>query len=488
MKTKILFSIILILASFSLIGQNETDALRYSYHFPGGTARATAMGGAFGALGGDITSLNINPAGLGVFRSSEISFTPSFEFISSDAKYIDQVTNGSDVNFNINSFGYVGTAIIDNNSSNFKNINFGFGYTRLVSFNENTIISANNPYNSMTDWFADRANGTHWENLGSQDPFYSSVAWETYLIDPANPGDSTQYASAYNNVYGQEQTLSIGRSGYIGEYSLSLGANYNHKLYFGGSMGIQALRFQQNLFYSEEDIDAAINGFNEFQFNESLKTYGTGLNFKFGLLFRPLEFIRIGAAIHTPTFYSLSDEWNSSASSFFDDPNKSSEWDSPQGNYDYELNTPFKAIGSLAFIVMKQGLISIDYEYSDYSLARLRSYHYAFISENNNIKTEYKATHNVKAGIEYRIEQISLRAGFAYFDSPYKSDHINKDSYHLMYSGGIGFRTQQFYFDIAYAHLTGSKMYYLYEGTISSPAAEIKNSNNRIIATVGIRF
>lgn len=488
MKTKIIFSIILMFATISLIGQNETDALRYSYQFPGGTARATAMGGAFGALGGDITSLNINPAGLGVFRSSEISFTPSFEFISSDVKYIDKVTNDYDVNFNINSFGYVGTAIIDNSKSKFKNLNFGFGYRRLINFNENTLISANNPYNSMTDWFADRANDTHWNNLASQDPFYSSVAWETYLIDPKNPGDSTQYSSTYNDVYGQKQTLSIGRSGYVGEYSLSVAANYNHKLYFGGSIGIQALRFEQNLFLTETDNNGDIAGFNEFQFDEHLKTYGTGLNFKFGLLYRPLDFIRIGAAIHTPTFYSLSDEWSTSGSSFFDNPDKSTFWDSPQGNYDYELNTPFKAIGSLAFIVLQQGLISVDYEYSDYSLARLRSYHYPFISENDNIKSEYKATHNIRAGLEYRIEQISLRAGFAYFDSPYKSDHINKDSYHFMYSGGVGFRTQQFYFDLAYAYLTGSEMYYLYEGTINSPAAEIKNTSNRIVATIGVRF
>jgi hypothetical protein len=446
------------------------------------------MGGAFGALGGDITSLSINPAGLGVFRSSEFSFTPSFEFINSDAKYLENETNDFDVNFNINSFGYVGTAIIDNSSTKFKNVNFGFGYTRLVNFNENTLISADNNYNSMTDWFADRANGTHYNNLAAQDPFYSSPAWETYLIDPANAGDSTAFVSAFNGAYGQNQTQSINKSGYIGEYSLSMGANYDNQLYIGASMGIQAVRFEENSFIKETDPNSLIDGFNEFQFEEHLYTSGVGLNFKFGLLYRPLDFIRIGGAIHSPTFYSLSDEWNTTATSVFDDPSKSLSWSSPQGNYDYELNSPFKAIGSIAFIIMKQGLISFDYEYCNYSLSRLRSYHYEFIDENNSIKTEYSGTHNLKAGIEYRINQVSFRAGASYFDSPYTSDHINNNAYHFMYSGGIGFRTQQFYFDVAYAYLTGSELYYMYEGGVTSPVAEIKKSNNRIVTTIGLRF
>ena len=489
MKKSILISITLIFTTLYMFGQNETDALRYSYHYLGGTARSTAMSGAFGALGGDITSLSINPAGLGVFRSSEFSFTPSFEFTNSDATYIGTHTNDYNVNLNVNSLGYVGTAIIDNSSTKFKNVNFGFGYTKLVNFHENTFISGNNTSNSMTDWFANRANGTHFENLANQDPFYSSLAWETYLIDPAVGGDTTTYIGIMDGNYGQKQEQTISRSGSIGEYSISLGANYDNTLYFGGSIGIQSLRFEQNSFIKEIDENDIVDGFNDLEFNERLKTSGVGLNFKFGLLYRPFDFIRIGGAIHSPTFYSLSDEWTTGVTSYFDDPNKSLSLNSPYGNYDYELNTPFKAVASVAFIIMKKGLISFDYEYSDYSLSRLRSYDYSFVNENTAIKSEYKGTNNLRAGLEYRIEQISLRGGIAYFDSPYVSDHNNNNAYHLMYSGGIGYRNQQFYFDLAYVYLTGSELYYMYEdGANSSPSAEVTKTNNRIVATIGLRF
>ena len=63
--------------------QNEIQALRYSQYTLFGTARYQGMGGAMDALGGDFSAASVNPAGLGIYRKSEASFTPSFVIASS---------------------------------------------------------------------------------------------------------------------------------------------------------------------------------------------------------------------------------------------------------------------------------------------------------------------------------------------------------------------------------------------------------------------
>jgi len=488
---KIIFFVAALSVSFQmLIAQNEVDALRYSY-VTGGTARYTSLGGAFGALGGDITCLSTNPAGMAVFQQSDFSITPSFEYINSEASFMSSTTTDFDYNFNINSFGYVGTSKFNKESSSLKNINFGIGYTRLNNFHQNTLINGDNTNNSMTDWFANRANGTHFSQLQNVDNFYSSLAWETYLINQVSLTDTMNYISVYNGVYGQNTSHAISRDGYLGEFDISLSANFNHLLYLGATFGIQPLRFEQTIFHSEVDSDDAIADFNSFNYTEHLYTHGTGLNFKFGLLARPVDWVRIGAAIHSPTFYNLSDEYSTEITSNFVNPDYSRTWYSSAGYYDYQLTSPFKAIGSLAFVIQKYGLISFEYEFVDYSLARLRAYDYTFIDENQAIQTEYKSTGNIKGGLEYRLGQLSLRAGAAYFGSPYVKGHINEGSYQMMYSGGLGFRGKSLYFDVAYAYITGNEGYLLYESSdpvLTSPVSDISKNSNRILATIGVKF
>lgn len=486
---RILIPAVLIVLSMQMMAQNEVDALRYSYLIPGGTARTTAMGGAFGALGGDITSLSTNPAGMAVYQQSEFTFTPAFEFINSNSVFLENRTGDFDYNFNVNSFGYVATSRFNKEDAGLKNINFGIGYTRLNNFHQNILISGDNPYNSMTDWFAARANGIHYSQLQNDDNFYSSLAWETYLINQVSLLDTLNYVSVNNGVYGQNTRHSISRDGYMGEWDISLSANYNHTLYFGATFGIQPVRFEQTVFHRENDADDVIADFNSFSFKESLYTKGTGLNFKFGFLVRPVEWVRFGAAIHSPTFYNLSDEYSTDLSSNFVSPQMSQTWYSKYGYYNYQLTTPFKAIANLAFIINKFALISFDYEYIDYSLSRLRAFDYTFIDENMAVQDEYTGAHNIKGGIEYRLGFLSLRAGAAYFGNPYSTaGEINNSAHTMMYTGGIGFRTKSFYLDFAYANLSNSEQYFMYEGLINSPVSDITKNTSRFLTTIGFKF
>lgn len=483
---KLVLVIIGTLAYISFVySQNEVDALRYSFNLPGGTARSNAMAGSFGALGGDAYSLGFNPAGMGIYKSSEFTFTPSFEIINSEASYLGKNRSDFDFGVNLNNIAYIGTISGENDN----NFNIGFSYNRLNSFNENTIIEGVNERNSITDWFAANGRGIRDTMLSKYDNFYSNLAYWTYLINPIN-ADLTMYASDFAN-YGETQRQTINRSGYQGEYNFSISGSIERKLFLGATLGIQSVRFKEVKTLQETDPNNVISDFNSLTFKEHLSTKGSGINFKFGILYSPIEWLRFGAAIHTPTFFNLKDEFKTSLSSNFENANKSKQENSYNGYFDYELNTPMKANASVGFILDKVALVNIDYEIVSYSKARLRGDDYSFSDENDNIMTKYKPAHNVRIGGEYRYGPLSFRLGGAYYSSPYESTESNKSAYTLLYSLGIGTRFGNSYFDVAYSYLDNSNYYGMYGGfgeTIDSPLAKITKNQNRISATLGFKF
>lgn len=489
MKKAIILIGVALTAVTGLFAQNEVDALRYSYLIPGGSARYNAMGGSFGALGGDASVAIFNPAGLGVLRSSDFSISPTFAITNSEASLLGKTSTDYDVNFNLNNLAYVGSIPI-NQENGISNLNVGVTYNRMNNFHQNTLIRGNNDYNSMTDWFAEHGSGLTYDNLADSDNFYSNLAWESYLIDlDPTDLDSASYISAFYGDYGQEQNESIYKSGHQGEYNFSVSTNFMHKLFVGASVGIQSVKYEEVRTHEEIDTDDVIADFNSFTYKEYLETNGSGVNFKLGILYSPVPWMRFGGAIHTPTFFDLRDSYRTTIASSFVDANKSQSIESLNGSFDYELTTPFKANASLGFIVKQQALINIDYEYVDYTMAKLRSYDYGFFDENDNIRSEYKAGHNVKVGMEYRYGPFAFRAGGAYYDSPYASNHINKDAYTLVYSGGLGVRSDNVYFDVAYSFISNSNYYYMYESAnVVSPATEILKNQSRIVTTIGFRF
>lgn len=487
--------IIILLAACSWIyGQNELDALRFSYHIPGGTARSTAMGGAFGALGADASVLSTNPAGMGVYQRSDFTFSPGFSLTNSQARFGEDSRSDFGYNFNLNNIAYIGNVYSSSGSEDYIGINLGFAYNRLMDFNQNIEINGRNNENSLTDWFAGRADGVMESDLYDADNFFSGLAYWTWLIDPIN---ANSYVSTMDKR-GQTQRELINRSGNIGEYAFSIAANLNHELYIGATLGIKSIRFNQYSSFHEKDDLGQITGFDSFTFDENLHVRGSGVNFKLGLLYRPLKWMRFGAAIHTPTFYNLTDSYESRISSNFTDPiyvndttpkYRFSE-NSKYGSFDYTLNTPFRAMVNVGFIVSPNILLSMDYEFVDYTRAKLRSDQYTFYAENSNIQNEFKPGHNIKLGGEYRYGPVSFRLGGAYFDSPYKSGNINEKSYTLVYSGGIGLRGPSMYFDISYSYLTNEQYYQLYSGygIEEIPTAKINMNQSRVITTLGFLF
>jgi hypothetical protein len=490
MKKIILIITLIILIGLTGFSQGELDALRYSQRFSGGTARSLSMGGAFGALGGDFSSLSINPGGIGVFRSTEISITPTLLYDINSSNFIGNTNEDFIYNFNINNIGLI-TSYNTNRTEGWVSLNLGVGYNRLNNFSRNIIIEGVNTSSSMMDYFANMADGNPIDQLYL---FEEDLAWQTWLIDTVT-GQPTEYETVLseygdktNSTYGQVQRRTVNYEGSIGEFLFSFGANYSHKLYLGATFGIQKVRYTERTKHKESDPNNEIWDFDYFVFDQWLETRGTGYTFKIGAIYKPIDMLRIGGAIHLPTFFTLEDDYLTRMESGFDDGYIYNE-DSPDLLYLYELNTPFRTVGSLALQLKKNALLSFDYEYVDYSKARLRKGEdqYDFEDENDAIMEAYKPAHNLRAGIEYRFGQLALRGGYAFYGSPYSSSEINKDASYSSVSGGIGIREENFFIDLACVFTNHDEKYFMYQHS-GLEAANNSSNTSKFLATFGFRF
>ncbi len=490
---KIAFIVLLALAFSNLEAQNDIDALRYSTIEFGGTARYNSMAGAYGALGGDFSTLSSNPAGIGVFKKSDFSITPSLYFSETNTNY--NGTQGYDDKYNFN-LGNAGVIIVmppDGKSFNsfLKNYQFGIGVNRVNNFNSRTIIQGNNDENSISTYFADQAYGISSDEIEQDyDGYYSydlNPAWWTYMIDTISGYNDQYYGIAkFGDVF---QRKEISRWGSMNEMVFSVGANFGDRLYLGGTIGIPFIRYFEQAIYKEKDIDDNVEYFDELLVYDDLHTTGSGINVKFGMIVRPINFLRIGAAIHSPTWFNnMKDYWYSdfSNTAYGDTYYQMT----PNGTYNYDLQTPWRAIGSISLVLWRIALISADYEYVDYSSAKFRSrsvYDYDFYNENNAIRDKYTATQNIRLGAEVRFGHFAIRGGYAIYGSPFKPG-IN-DAEKFYYTGGFGFRDKNFYIDLAYVRSESNEDYYLYNSEyVSTNAASTQLITNNVMLTVGVRY
>ena len=477
--------------------QDFVDALRYSSTKIEGTARAGGMGNAFGALGGDFTSIGINPAGLGIYRSGEFALTPYFGRTDVEASYLGSLTNDYKYNFRFSNLSYVGTIKSGGNSeSGLVSVNFGIGYNRLNDFNTKMMVQGAKANSSFLDYIAENANYEDWSD------FYEELAWKTdmLLLDE----QANEYWHDIRDAgYGQSQRKSYRYNGAVDEYTLGAGLNFGHKFYLGASLGISDLYFKESTVLREWDAQNNIPYFNEFSFGSSLRTTGTGYNFKLGAIFRPIDILRLGVSVHSPTFYNLRDNfetWMTSSITYSDGTEKYDK-SSPFLDYDYSLETPFKATFSGALILAKRGLVSLDYEYLNYGNARLRDGGDGdeFINQNNDISELYKAVGNIRLGGEYRMtDALFLRAGFEHYPSAFNSSAFNAsqpnaDNNFNTYSAGLGYKIGGFFVDVAYRYTVTSESNMLYPAPLTNaypkPSMATFDKNiNKVMFTLGFRF
>ncbi|MBL4586257.1 MAG: hypothetical protein JKX84_04245, partial [Flavobacteriales bacterium] len=425
----ILFTLAILVAN-TVSAQNELDALRYSQVNVLGTARYAAMGGAFGALGGDMTTLSVNPAGIGVFTKTTGTATIAILGTNTDATYLGTSTSDSRMNLNISNAGFVARFKRRKSEGKqwaWKSFSMGLTYNRTNSFNRRTVIAGVNTTSSVVDSWVNQLNNSATEYTDI--PFDgvtpggaftdSYLGWNTFLIDTVR-GTTNQYLRNVMPNYGGLQQVTETTKGSMGEVALSFGGNFGNVLYLGATVGIPSVNYRLERQYSESDAQDSIADFSSFTKTDYLNVSGRGFNIKFGAIYRPVKWLRLGAAIHSPTYYEMDEEFSAVLVSNLDGTQFNSS--TMQGTYSYSLQTPFRAIGSLAFVIGKIGIVSADYEYVNYSMARFRSNDYSFSAENDNVKNSLSSAGNIRIGTEWRLGKISLRGGFAINGNPYTGE------------------------------------------------------------------
>jgi hypothetical protein len=499
---KVLITIISIFMAVIAIQAQNIQPLNmsmFSQNYPWGTARAMGMGGAFGALGADQTSLSINPAGIGVYRSSDFSFTLSVNNNYSSSNYLNHTGTDFSNKLKIGNIGYVYNHTWDKDKG-LVGVSFGIAYNRLNDFNKNIVIKNPSSSSSLLDEFDYYANNQGGGALssGQLNQYYEGLAWDTYLLDTALYGPGW-YHSDFSNThsYGQQMIRNIQTRGGIGEYDFSFGLNVSNKLYFGATIGIQNLDYEETVTHTETDVKGDIPNLNSFTFTQYLKVYGTGYNFKTGVIFKPIDLLRLGLAVHSPTFYKLSSDFNTTMyadfdKSFISDPPFES---APVVTDNNTFMTPWKFVGSLGLKFKQFGLLSMDVENLDYTNMQLTGDESVY--QNDSVKAGYKSVTNLRFGAEGKIGRLALRAGLGLYPSAVKgSTSIDTKTY----SAGIGYTGRSFYCDVAYVLLRNKSSHTLYqyiesEGSNGLPTwsyapqvADIKNYVNRFVATIGFRF
>ena len=542
MKKKV-FALLLCGLPLLINAQDAFDVLQMSQTELRGTSRFQSMAGAFGALGGDLSTLTQNPAGIGVYRNSDLGITLSLDFNSTKAG-VDKL---NETKFNVNNVGYVGAIRLD--SESVPNLNFGFSYNRLQSFNRHYIGGVGNIPTSMSNFIADEFVNVpgyteadlYWED--DYNPYFDGYApWAavtTYDMKTNNGG----YVGIINangdymqGLYGNGTTgnayYEVDERGHADEYNIGFGGNIANKVYFGLDFGILDLDYRSFQAYEEELTDAYVmaddidllespivndNTFADWGLYNYLHTEGTGVNFKLGLIWKPVQSLRIGAAFHTPTYYDMRDTYYVSASLNayeFDNQLYRADKGSNDG-YDYSstytIKTPWRFMGSVAGVIGTNGIISLDYEYVANETMRIgddRGNDYPDVTE--NVKSYFKPSHIIRIGGEYRLNpNWSLRAGYSYKTTQVEKG-VDDYDYNIATVGtnpayqydntvqnitcGVGYRYKSFYTDLAYVHKMRESVYNAFSpindnfGYEPNVSADVVDHNNRISLTLGMRF
>lgn len=468
--------------SFALSAQNENDALRYSLINYGGTARFAGMSGAYGAVGADFSSLSQNPAGIALYRKSEFSITPVLSSNNTTSNFLTQSNYNSRTTGYLGSVGYIYSQNLKGQAGPLVNIQFGFGLNQMSRFNNAMTISGFNDQNSLLTGYVEDVNaGSDWDDFGSGLAYDVNLIYKD-SISPSNQRWAFDMEYALGHGGGVKQTKTTETRGSTNETVLSAGANISDKLFLGITFAFPYIRYEETSTYTEEDSKNANDYYNSFNRYEYLNTRGAGFNFKAGFIFMPVEFLRIGGAIHTPTnYYNMSDSYYTSMNSNFTGEQYSGN--SPDGYFEYELKTPLRALGSVAVLLGKYGLISADYEYIDYSEANLQAHDYSFSSENNAIRTQYTTANNLRLGAEFKAGIVAFRGGYSFYGTPFRDTGNTGDR--NGYSFGIGVREKAYFVDFAYNHSNSETNYYLYS---SAPKSNNQIKTNAYSLSMGFRF
>ena len=496
----VVFCLISITSGFSQSGYFE-DAYRFSQNNPSGSARIMAIGGTQWSLGGDVSNISGNPAGLGFFRTSEASITIGMSDWGIGTTYLGQDRSYGTSNFSIPNLSVViASKKSPYDRGAFKGGGFGVSIQRIANFN------------SEYGFFSDQLGETSIIDFYLQDSFgvpenqieafgLTGLAYSTYQINPiafdenGEPiGNPRTYDSFIIGLPFQDENIT--QEGTANQLTFAYGANFNHKVFVGGSLGIRSLNFNSFKVYNEEFIDDPLIS---SSLRENLFINGSGVNLNLGLIYKPIDYVNLGFNFQSPTWYALNEEYDASMVANYDNYYFEAE-DITLGRIEqntdiflnqYNLSTPLKLGAGASFFIGKNGFISADLDWVDYSAARLNSNSFDEGPDNEAIRSTYASTLNFRIGGEAKLGQVSLRGGYGYFGDPIANSEYDRSSQQL--SGGIGYRIKNFKIDFALINQKSNTLYRSYQvldnaGTNIGPITEIRNNITSGFLTLSLGF
>ncbi len=483
-----------------------------------GTARFVSMGGAMSALGGDISTMNTNPAGIGIYRSSDVQTTFGLSSYNNKSNTLTGTYKNDNVRGDFDQIGFVYSSKIGNSTA-LRYVNFGFNYRRVKSFFNKQRFSGNLGDFTQTQQMAQQADGIKydaWDNAFNNNEigWLSAIGYYGYVIDPT--GSNEEYIGMYDQG---NALLEVEQRGHLDEYSFNLSFNVNDRVYLGLTLGGYDLNFKKYTYYEETYPDTQNEGYDLSSWN---RIVGTGVNFKLGAIFRPFEDspFRFGLAMHTPTFYSLEYKTSAKLNSTVADV------DGVVNNYSvstvnelpthaemvrpFHFQTPWLFNVSVASTVGTQFAFDAEYEYEDYGYMKFKDVdgYNALFDFENSTRDMMKAVHTFRVGMEFKpVSSFGIRAGYnyrtslfennAYKDLPYYSiqtdtDYANIQDRHTV-TFGVGYRASSFYADLAYKYDTYNSNLYpfvvqsnnvIYPNTVT----KVTNARQQVLLTLGYRF
>lgn len=501
------------------------NALLFSRTVPGGSARIQGLGGAQTALGGDYSSALSNPAGLGMFNHSEFTFSPGLNILNTKTNYSGNSNATGNTVFNIPGISLI-VHPVSTKTSGFLGGSFGVTVNRINDLNQSFSYQGTNSKSSLVDYFLynsydkngnplDPNSMTYNQNSGPGDNFYSITAlgYNNYLTDYDSASNSyySPLTPLANETRTELQKETVQRKGAQYQVSIAYGGNFSDKLYFGFSVGLTSIRYtlsqsftESNFSYSEEP---GYNPINDYRVDESLSIRGSGVNLTAGLIYRPVDAVQFGASIVTPTYYQITDTYNATVSTnwnnfdYYGDRSlilnnlQPATFDQPLVS-NYSLTTPFKANAGLTVFVGKYGFITGDAEFVNYSNAKYADtslYGISYADDNSEIKSTFTHVINYRVGGEFRKDIFRARLGYNLLADPYAASN-GVDRKIQNFSGGVGIKNKKYSVDLTSIYSQSNNIRVPYPG-FQGPGPgngnqppQLTLSNLNFVVTVGFSF
>lgn len=515
---KIALSTMLAFVAASVVAQVASDAIVFNRTDYEGTARLQAMGGAFGALGADLSSQSINPAGLASYRATEFGFSVGVNSTNVNTNNYGMRHEENKLSGSLDQMG-ISFAFETQRSNGEGTLGHAFSvnYTQLADYNRTSTFLDKNQCNSILDYMCLYPDNAFLGDLG----FSAGVLAKNFLDEDGNRipcihnvweipvAENTVDEGARQDDKGGliSHEKYVKERGSKGEIAFSYAMNISQKLYWGASIGVQTLTRREKTLLHESFRDYDPLTTDDYYYdNINYATYldqdGAGVNFSFGLIARPIQYLRLGVAIHSPTFFHIEESYSADLTAFEGNV-YSKRASSGEYEYEYRYYTPGRLDLSFAGVIGNYGIVSVDYEYSNYERGKFKERDddfgddpAAYDNANNVIKDTYGASHTLRFGAEMKVlDVVAIRAGYKTQFSPYKEDITLYDYIHRSISGGLGYRVNNFFVDLTYVNTRNQYDYwvlpndgpntYFYADNIP---AKSEATTHKFVFTLGFRF